>query len=297
MTTNIQKSAVLVNLTVGKWAGEVTDKVVTQEVSCNKNADIKAGRYVKSLFAGNALLKEIKQVAGKARNVNAAQTLPYRTGIGLLPIGNFQQHGEAMKEFKIIYDGLADDFVNGYLQFRDRQEHVLGHMFNPDEFPSVEAVREKFYFHISYEPLPDNNMFDSMLGSAEMEQKLIADAENQMQTRINDATHALWQRLEKVVKHMAVTLPAYEPKVGKKGRDKNGFHGTLVQNVRDICEVLPRLNLTGDADLNNYCQQVKDKLTQWDAEDLKSDAVLRKNVADEASSILSQMAGYGMAAE
>ena len=46
-------------------------------------------------------------------------------------------------------------------------------MFNTDEFPSVEAVREKFYFHISYEPLPDNNMFDSMLGSAEMEQKLM----------------------------------------------------------------------------------------------------------------------------
>lgn len=296
MTTNIQKSAVLVNLTIGKWAGEVTDKVVTQEVSSNKNADIKAGRYVKSLFAGNTMLKEIKQVAGKARNVNVSQTLPYRTGCTLLPIGNFQQHGEAMKEFKDIYDGLVADFIASYEKFRDRQQHVLGDMFHADEYPSVEAVREKFYFHISYEPLPDNNVFDSMLGSAEMEQKLIADAETQMQSRISDATHALWQRLEKVVKHMAVTLPAYEPKVGK-GREKNGFHGTLVQNVRDLCEVLPRLNLTGDADLNNYCQQVKERLTQWDAEDLKSDAVLRKNVADEASAILGQMAGYGMAAE
>lgn len=295
MTTNIQKSAVLVRLSISRWAGEKTDRAVTEEVTAAKKAESKAGRFVKSLFAGNSLLKEIKQVAGKARNTNADQTLPYVTGQYLLPISNFQHHGEVMKSYKDIFDGLVTDFLSTYERARDAQQLSLGAMFDQSDYPSVDELRAKFDFSLSYEPMPDNNTFDSMLGSEELEKQLIDAAEADLQSRIDDATRALWQRLETCLDRIATTLPKYEPAdVGMKA--VGTFRDTLIENARDLCDVLPRLNLTGDADLNNYCQQVKDKIAVYDAQDLREDAVLRKNVADEASSILGQMAGYGVAA-
>jgi hypothetical protein len=134
-----------------------------------------------------------------------------------------------------------------------------------------------------------------MLGSEELEKQLIATAESDLQSRIDDATRTLWNRLEKCIDRIATTLPKFEP--AERGSKAVGvFRDTLIENARDLCEVLPRLNLTGDADLNNYCQQVKEKIAVYDAQDLRDDAMLRKNVADEASSILDQMAGYGVAA-
>ena len=73
----------------------------------------------------------------------------------------------------------------------------------------------------------------------------------------------------------------------------NTFKDTIVGNMIDICEVLPRLNLTGDADLANYCELVKSKLTNYDAADLREDENLRKTAADEAQAILTRWQGTG----
>ena len=88
----------------------------------------------------------------------------------------------------------------------------------------------------------------------------------------------------------------YKPAVKGESKVVDGFKDSLVENIRDLCQVLPRLNLTGDADLNNYCELVKQKLAVLDAGDLRENEVARKSAANEAQGILDAMAGYGVAA-
>lgn len=295
MTTIIQKSAVICRLNIRMCGFEKTDKGVSSEVADNKSASDDAGRYVKRLFAGNPILKEITTVRGKARNVNKAQTLRYLDGQDLLPVSNFDKHSELMTDYKDLFDALKEDFFAEYETHRDAQQVRLGDMFDANEYPPVSVLRSKFQFNISYEPLSDGNTFDKMFGNAEMEQQMIADAEAQMQSRIDEAMHQLYGRLLKTVDCFNTAMRNYQPKTANS-KAMGTFKDSIVGNMIDICEVLPRLNLTGDADLANYCEMVKSKLTNYDAADLREDEALRKTAADEAQAILDQMAGYGMAA-
>lgn len=295
MTTIIQKSAVICRLNIRMCGFEKTDKGVSSEVADNKSASDDAGRYVKRLFAGNPILKEITTVRGKARNVNKAQTLRYLDGQDLLPVANFDKHSELMTDYKDLFDALCEDFFAEYETHRDAQQARLGDLFDANEYPPVSVLRGKFQFNISYEPLSDGNTFDKMFGNAEMEQQMIADAEAQMQSRIDEAMHQLYGRLLKTVDCFNTAMRNYQPKTATS-KALGTFKDSIVGNMIDICEVLPRLNLTGDADLANYCEMVKSKLTNYDAADLREDENLRKTAADEAQAILDQMAGYGMAA-
>lgn len=296
MTTNIQKSAVIVRLNIKQWGGEKIDRSVSDEVASDKKAASNAGKYVKSLFAGNQLLKDIAKVAGKARNINKAQTLPYLSGQDLLPVTNFDSHAEIVGNYKDIYNTLVGEFCHTYEKGRDAQKLRLGDLWNADDYPPVEVVRERFQFTVSYQPLPDGNTFDKMFGSEQMERLLIDTAEAEMQSKIDEAMHDLWSRLIDRVDSFADAMRRYQPKT-KEAKAVGTFKDSIVQNIRDICDVLPRLNLTGDADLNNYCDMVRSKLAHLDAGDLRDNDLLRKNAADDAQSILDAMSGYGMAAE
>ena len=296
MTTNIQKSAVIVRLNIKQWGAEKTDRTVSDEVASGKKAAANAGKYVKSLFAGNQLLKDIEKVAGKARNLNKAQTLPYLAGQDLLPVGNFDSHAEVIGRYKDVFNALVTEFLSTYEKARDAQQLRLGDMFDATDYPPVQDVRERFQFTISYQPLPDGNTFDKMFGSEEMEKMLIENAEADMQSKIDEAMHELWSRLISRVDNFQSAMRRYQPKTAES-KAVGTFKDSIVQNIRDLCDVLPRLNLTGDADLNNYCELVRSKLAGLDAGDLRQDEVLRKNAADDAQSILDAMTGYGVAAE
>ena len=91
------------------------------------------------------------------------------------------------------------------------------------------------------------------------------------------------------VKDFNHKMNKFEPAVKGVSRQVEGFKGSLVENIREICDVLPRLNVTGDADLARFASTVQAELSHYDVEDLKQDDVLRKQAADKSQAILDQM--------
>ena len=67
------------------------------------------------------------------------------------------------------------------------------------------------------------------------------------------------------------------------------FHATMVTNVFDLVELLPRLNVNGDTDLNRFAEQIKQRLCGFTAQDLKKHDLLRVATATEAAEIVSRM--------
>ncbi len=70
------------------------------------------------------------------------------------------------------------------------------------------------------------------------------------------------------------------------------FRDSLVENVRSLLEIMPRLNITGDAHIERVRQELADKVACHDPETLREDRILRAEVVDAASGILAQMEGY-----
>ena len=79
--------------------------------------------------------------------------------------------------------------------------------------------------------------------------------------------------------------------VDRLNEPESRFHGSLVTNVLDLVEILPRLNVNGDADLNRFAEQIKQRLCNYSAQDLKKHDLLRVATATDAANIVAEMDG------
>ena len=79
--------------------------------------------------------------------------------------------------------------------------------------------------------------------------------------------------------------------VDRLNEPESRFHGSLVTNVLDLVEILPRLNVNGDTDLNRFAEQVKERLCNYSAQDLKKHDLLRVTTAADAANIVAEMDG------
>ena len=70
----------------------------------------------------------------------------------------------------------------------------------------------------------------------------------------------------------------------------------MIENIRELVDVVPRLNIFGDDDLARLCEQVKDKIASVDPDTLRPsrsfDPVARTRVKRDADALMEQFAGY-----
>jgi hypothetical protein len=71
------------------------------------------------------------------------------------------------------------------------------------------------------------------------------------------ASRELWQRLYEAVSHMAERLQVY--KVTEEGVE-HPFRDSVVTNLVKLVDVLPKLNVTGDPELERLAAQVRASL-------------------------------------
>ena len=70
----------------------------------------------------------------------------------------------------------------------------------------------------------------------------------------------------------------------------------MIENIRELVDVVPRLNIFGDQQLAILCQQVKDRIAAADPNTLRPSATfnpaVRTQVKRDADAVMQQFAGY-----
>ncbi len=92
-------------------------------------------------------------------------------------------------------------------------------------------------------------------------------------------TEDLWVRLKAVVAHMVERLNEPESR----------FHASLVTNICDLVDVLPRLNVNQDEELNRFAEEIRNRLCGFTARELKKNEILRAATVNDAAQILTEM--------
>jgi len=136
-------------------------------------------------------------------------------------------------------------------------------------------------------PLLDAGDFRVTLGDEEKERikrQITAAVEASLQV----ASRELWQRLYEAVSHLAERLQAY--KVTGEGVE-HPFRDSVVTNLVKLVNVLPKLNVTGDPELERLAAQVRASLVV-DPQELRKSESVRSEIARKASAICDRMASY-----
>src|SRR5439155_265393 len=102
-----------------------------------------------------------------------------------------------------------------------------------------------------------------------------------VQAAVGIAVQDSWQRLYTSVARISERLN--DPKAI--------FRDSLIDNAREICSALERLNVTNDTALETMRQRVLSDLTTFDPDVLRDTPRVRASVASKADDILKTMSG------
>jgi hypothetical protein len=275
----ITQRAMLAAVHISIWTATKHDRKVSRDVANQHGAQERAGRYNKQLLMGAARLEDLRTLAGQIRQHFYKVTLPWSDeGLRLLPSHFLFDLTARMREFKAEFSSGVEQFLDIYPSYIQEARAELGSLFREEDYPSVDELREKFSVNLEILPISTGDDFRVTM-SAEEQARIAREIDANVRQRLTKGTEDLWKRLREVVNHM----------VDRLNEPESRFHTTLVTNIHDLVSLLPQLNVNQDPDLERFATQIRERLCNYTAQELKKDDSLRTSTAVEAAGIVAQM--------
>ncbi len=228
---------------------------------------------------GAGKLEELRTLAGQIRQHFYKITLPWSDeGFRLLPSHFYFDLTTRMREFEAQFSAGIDQFLEVYPDYIREARAELGGLFREEDYPSANKLSEKFSVKLEILPVPAGDDFRVQL-SAEEQERVAREIDANVRQSLTKGTEDLWKRLREVVKHM----------VDRLNEPESRFHATLVTNIFDLVSLLPQLNVNQDPDLERFAAQIRDRLCNYTAQDLKKHDLLRVTTAAEAAGIVAEI--------
>ena len=286
---NLTHDAMLVSLRIAAWSGRLYDRQASTHVAVHHEASTAAGRYNKCLLPKTAFAA-INSTMSAARTAHYAQSLPWDDqGSRLLPVANYERYTELMDGLRERMVRERARFIEDYEDNIDKARLDLGKLFRIAEYPSKEDLHGKFGMRYRIIPVPDADHFMAKLASDDTD-RVKRDIESQIEERLHDAVGDLYRRLGEAVERVSERLR--EDDEGKP----LVFRDSMIGNIRELVDIVPRLNIFGDETLAQLCGQVKEKIAGVEPDALRPsksfDPAARASVKREADALKERFAGY-----
>jgi hypothetical protein len=290
MTNPLAKKAVLATLNISRWSARRLDRQITEEVNDSHGAVADAGRYNK-LLVNRAALKPIWQIANAARSLHMQMTQPWiDDGSRILPAALYLKYSEQMSKLRQQYEVEVAKFCNDYPDHVAARKQELNGMFRDEDYPSYREISSKFGFAVRVVNVPDASDFRVDLAQ-EHADDIRADIERHMKAALQSAMEESVRRIIDVVGNLAKRLRERDAREEKEER-ASALHASLIENVRELADLLPAFNLTDDPELSKITDRIVNELCVEDMEALKANPATRDSVATSAEAILAEASAW-----
>lgn len=234
----------LVTLSVSRWRARATDKKVNKEVATAHNTVDSIGNYRKSLLPQDAATyAAIVTAEGAARTYHYANTLPWSdTGARVLPAANYMQYCTGMRKCVADYESACAAFYPEYPQLREDAKKLLNGLYKDSDYPDAKDMPSYFGMKYVVTPVPMGDDFRVDLPQ-EIAEDLRSEIEANTVGMLDAAMSDAWQQLYKCVKHFRQEM---EKGPAANGKAKGVQWASLIDNMSDLCDVMPRLNIKQD---------------------------------------------------
>lgn len=271
--------ALLVTLSLGLPPLSKLDKRITRDIRHTHGTE--KLRASKSLLPDTAI-EPVRKIQREAYEWHRKNTVAWgENSERLLASAHFMEYSDKMGDFVMKHDAAADEFTRNYPLYVDEARRQLNGAFNAQDYPSQSVIRNKFKLSTEFLPVPDAGDFRISIQREEMEE-LRASVNRRVQEAENHARMDLAGRIAAPLAAMAERL-----------RDKDAvFRDSLVGNLREICGLIPALNITDDPKLEAARKAILADLCGADPELLRENATVRSVAARKAQSILDTMNSY-----
>jgi hypothetical protein len=285
---SIQDKALLVRLVRKKLNNSKPDEKLTNAM--HQQAKVKdkgTVRVFKSLFPKECVSEYTKHM-NEASIYFYTNTTPWEdTGFRLLMVKNHSEFSQKMRGYMESFDDAVERFLQNLKSNIDKAEVALGDAFDRNDYLDVDALRQSFCLEIKFSSIPDADDVRLSLPQEELEQ-IQRDIREHLQEKVKRTTLDLWQRMQKQLTYMKKQMN--EVKKPEKLSD------TIITNIRDICDLIPHLNITQDGELEKMKDVVINRLSHFNPDDIRESEEIRDELAETSEELIddieSKMADY-----
>ena len=296
--SSLASKAMLCTVSISAWSGYKYDRDASEEIADLHGAEKDSGRFNKRLVPRKEL-EELTKIVGRARRDHDFITLPWSdNGYRVLPAAAYMDHRQMMRNHASEFNAATEGLVARFEDLITNQSR-LGTLFRVEDYPGMrkegdrlrlafpDELRARFSFETKVLPLPTADDFRVSIGD-EHRDRIKRQIAESIQASIRVGTRELWQRLYKVVSHMAERMSEHN---GAEDGKKPKLYDSMVTNIVDIVDVLPKLNIAGDTELDRMASEVRCSLLV-DPQELRKSDIMRTDAAKAAADIAQRMAAY-----
>jgi hypothetical protein len=297
-STTLHTRAILVKLSLPTFGGTMENKDITRDTLAAHGASKDGGKWKSSLIPHSASTRRQIDADEEANAFDALNshmsatrawhyenTLPWgkKDGWFLLPIANHQAYTDYMRDAQHRYDHLLRVLVGDWSELvADSKRLLNGSAPANAKWPT--DIRDHYGYSIEFAPVPSGSDFRVALTDEEIK-ILAASTEQRVKDTADLAQGEATKRLFEVLAAIHQTLNSKDP---KRADGMKTFRDTLIQNARDMCDVLKRLNIADDPKLESFRRQTE-LLAATDPDTIRTRPAVRAETADRAESILHDM--------
>lgn len=272
--TTLSEKAMLCAVHISLWYGQTTDEEISSKIAKDAGTHRDVGNYRKRLLPVVCPEHDaIREAARDIRRLHWRYSMPWaEDAVRVLPAAVFWDFTNALRSEVQAFDAAADTFVGAFPDILIRAKNELKGLFDKSRYPR--DLRSRFAIRQQFMPLPDSGDFRVALDSnqvAEIRQQI----ERDVRLQVSDSVRDLYERLYTGVKRAAERLSDPEAK----------FKDSLILNLRDLCSLLPKLNVAGDSELNAAIKAVDAELARQTPDVLREGGIAREQAAAKAREI------------
>ena len=288
----IQDSCLLVKVTVKKFGNSRQDKEASLKAADDHNASTDVVKVNKKLL-NSPVISALSKVQGQITNGPVSVfTLPWEEKSWRLIERNVIQKFEGkLKEHFDKFEEYKSELEKDIDKVLERARQDLGDLFRESDFPSKQEIVDAYSISVEYRGLSRDNTNDVRFGpSPEWVQAQQEQAEKLTEQRIQRSLETVHNTVIDSLDHLIDRLNAHGVKKAG-GTRKQSFNDSMIDQLNTLAEILPSLNITGDARLTRASNELLTKLSGLDPNELRENKSLRESVAKTAEQIKDDLTG------
>jgi len=277
MLLDLSSRAVLVSCEVNMYRTNRVDKEVTNKI--NEGCRRKAGSFTKYTMAKDCT-SGYESAAADIKNFHKLMTLPWDPVNRILAIELHQEYMDGQRQRISTFEDRYDQFCINYSGYVHAEKELLGTMWKAGDYPAVSKIRDLFGTKLNIVPIPSVGDWRVKLSQDELDY-LNDNLEKQITARFAGAMAGVWKKLYDPIKKMADRLA-----------ESKKPHNSIVQNIKDLLPVLPKLNIGNDPKLDEMAKEIEQKLCRFSGKEIRGNEEVRNTLKDATAEIMKKMAPY-----
>lgn len=293
----VSDHAMLVRLNVQQWTARKTDRRLADETAERTGGAKSMHSHSRRIIAKEALDK-IDKIARDARAYHRRNTRPWQyEGVGILHSKFYLDYLKQMRTYEDQFNAAVAVFVPAYPTLMVEAQQLLGDTYNKADYPHPLDIEHRFAFQLHFNKVEMGSDFRLPDIGQEAEAQIRRAIDDRANEAVQGIIKSVWEEIFEQVNHMVVRLHAFNereatPKKERGSGRKGTFTESMVDNLRELVERLPRINITQDPRIDDMRMRLLKQLCATDADDLRTMPLTRKDVITQAEKILAEVGEF-----